>query len=172
MEAAGCGFLSCSSGPEWVFRQLPPSWYVRPFLFRSLPQRANTQGNDDMTAITAAVKAQSLFLSLFFFSLSLSAVTFVLLAEIRKGSDLGLLLDLNERCFGMEMSSLFLLLLWMSLYWMFSTTIDLQWDMDLESELTKSNWEKILGSHKCAFVACSFYDSHCWNFNRMALTVC
>lgn len=40
---------------------------------------------------------------------------------------------------------------------MFSTTIDLQRDTDLESELTKSNWEKILGYQKYTFsVACSF----------------
>lgn len=93
----------------------------------------------------------------FFFSLSLSTMTFVLLAEVRKGSYLGFLLDWNVHCFGTDMSSLFLLLSWMGLYWMFSTTIDLQWDMDLASELTKSNWEKILGYQKCAFsVACSF----------------
>lgn len=124
-------------------------------LFR---RRANTQGNDDMIAITGCCKnTQSLFLSLFFFSLSLSTMTFVLPAEIRKGSYLGFLLDLNMRCFGMDMSLLLLLLPCMSLYWIFSTTIDLQWDMDLESELTKSNWEKILGYQKCAFsVACSF----------------
>lgn len=114
-------------------------------------RRANTQGNDDMTTSTGCCKSsQSLFL--FFPCPSL-----VLLAEIRRGYCLGFLLDLNMHCFGMVMSSLFLLLSWMSLCWMFSTTIDLQWDMDLESELTKSNWEKILSYQKCTFsVACSF----------------
>lgn len=93
----------------------------------------------------------------FIFSLPLSASTFILPAEVRRGFYLGFKLDLTMRCFRRDMSSLFLLLPWMSLYWMFSSTIDLQWDMDLESELTKSNWEKILCYRKYAFsVACSF----------------
>lgn len=119
--------------------------------------RAGAQGNDDMTEITGCCKSTPSLSLPFIFSLPLSASTFILPAEVRRGFYLGFKLDLTMRCFRRDTSSLFLLLPWMSLYWMFSSTIDLQWDMDLESELTKSNWEKILCYRKYAFsVACSF----------------
>lgn len=119
--------------------------------------RAGAQGNDDMIEITGCCKSTPSLSLPFIFSLPLSAATFILPAEVRKGFYLGFKLDLTMQCFRRDMSSLFLLLSWMSLYWMFSSTIDLQWDMDLESELTKSNWEKIPCYRKYAFsVACSF----------------
>lgn len=125
------------------------------------PRRANTQGNDDMTAITGCCKSTP---SLFLFSFACLSQLGHLSCQLKsEGSLFGFPARFQRVLFfRVDMSSLFLLFSWMSLYWMFSTTVDLQWDMDVESELTKNNWEKILGYQRRAFsVACSFEDSHC-----------
>lgn len=61
--------VSSQAGCEAVLPQIPP-------------RRANTQGNDDMAAITGCCKTHNLFFS--FLLLSLSTGTFVLPAEIRR----------------------------------------------------------------------------------------
>lgn len=76
--------VSSQAGCEAVLPQIPP-------------RRANTQGNDDMAAITGCCKTHNLFFSF----LLLVSLDWDICPASRnqKGACLGFLLDLNVGCF-------------------------------------------------------------------------